>query len=197
MGTKRHKLLGRAAAAAALFSLAQGCALFPLSNPILPQARLLITPSPNMITVAYTYSQQQQTLTWKPDGATKIHIQSYPNDATPGVYINSYSAEYFDMAGKPIPSVLLSKANFGISAYVPPSSQNAQKSIDIEMPIYNQQVALYGTSEAYSFGGTVSLNPNFSHTITARVTLYGEDDNYNQVQYQMDMPIRFTAEITQ
>ncbi|MNT57573.1 hypothetical protein D3C72_1949480 [compost metagenome] len=91
--------------------------------------------------------------------------------------------------------MLLAKANFGMSAYLPPASSTKPSSIPLKLPIYNQQVRLYGQDLAFSFAGGASLNPNFSHTINARVTLYGEDDNYNQVQYSLNVPIRFTASI--
>jgi hypothetical protein len=196
MGISRRKVLSQFAAVAALVSLAQGCAWFNLSNPLLPSARLVAQPNPSEITVKMSYSSQQQTVTVTPTDV-KVHVQSYQNDGTPGVYFHSYSAEYFDLAGKPIPSVLLSKANFGISQYILPATSTKASSIDLDLPIYNQQVKLYGVEQAYSFAGGPSLNPNFSHTINARVTLYGEDDNFNQVQYSLNVPIKFDAEITQ
>lgn len=197
MGISRRKVLSRVTAAAALASLAQGCAWFNISNPFLPSARLIAVPAPTQIDVNMSFSAQSQTVTVTPPNGFKIHVQSYQNDGTPGVTFTGYSAEYFDLAGKPIPSVLLSKANFGVSAYIPPASAAKGSAIDLDLPVYNQQVKIYGVNEAYSFAGGATLNPNFSHTINARVTLYGEDDNYNQVQYSLNVPIRFNAEITQ
>jgi hypothetical protein len=194
MGITRRKVLSQLTAAAALFSLAQGCAYINVGNPLLPTARLIAQPTPNLLEVTYTLSKQDSTI--KADAKdVKIHLQSYANDGTPGVYFHSYSAEYFDLAGKPIPSVLLSKANFGISGYIPPASTKSASSLDLLVPVYNQQVKLYGMEQAFSFAGGPSLNPNFSHSISARVTLYGEDDNYNQVQFSLNVPIRFEAEI--
>jgi hypothetical protein len=188
--------MGALTGAAALLSLAQGCAFFNVSNPLLPSARVVITPTPSMVEVKYDYSLASRVMLATATEAD-ITIASFPNDGTPGVYFHSYSAEYFDMAGKNIPSVLLAKSNFGVSAYLPPAASNKPSSITLKMPIYNQQVRLYGQSLAFSFAGTTSLNPNFSHTINARVTMYGEDDNFNQVQYSLNVPIRFNANITQ
>lgn len=196
MGISRRKVLSQVTAAAVLVSLAQGCAWFNISNPFLPSARLIAAPTPTEITVSMKYSAQQQTVSVDAQNV-KIHVQSFQNDGTPGVTFTGYSAEYFDLAGKSIPSVLLSKANFGVSAYIPPATATKGSAIDLDLPVYNQQVKLYGVNEAFSFAGGASLNPNFSHTINARVTLYGEDDNYNQVQYSLNVPIRFDAEITQ
>lgn len=196
MGNSRLKIVGALSGAAALLSLAQGCAFFNLSNPLLPSARVVIVPEPSMIEVKYDYSLASRVMVATPD-EVEIKISSYPNDGTPGVYFHSYSAEYYDMAGKNIPSVLLAKSNFGVSAYLPPASSTKPQEISVKMPIYNQQVRLYGQGLAYSFAGTASLNPNFSHTINARVTMYGEDDNFNQVQYSLNVPIRFNANITQ
>lgn len=196
MGITHRKLLGRLAVAASLLMPMQGCALFPVSNPFLPSARLVVTPTPSQIVVSYTFSRQQNTIVGEP-GESVINVSSYPKDGTPGVYFHSYSAEYFDLANKPIPSVLLSKANFGMSAYIPPASGAQASTLPLQLPIYNQQVFLYGMNQAYNFAGDTQLNPNFSHTINARVTLYGEDDNYNQVQFTFNVPIQFLAKITQ
>ena len=196
MSHTRRKMLGRWAVAATLLLSVQGCAFFNISNPILPSARLVVTPEPSQIIVKYTFSRQQGTILGEPEAAT-IKVASYPNDASPGVYFHSYSAEYFDLAGKSIPSMLLSKANFGMSAYIKPASGAQGQSIDLSLPIYNQQVFLYGMNQAFNLAGDASLNSNFSHTINARVTLYGEDDNFNQVQYTFNVPIQFFATITQ
>ena len=196
MGNTHRKLLGRLAVAASLLMPMQGCALFPVSNPFLPSARLVVTPDPSQIVVNYTYSRQQNTVVGEP-GESTIKVASYPKDGTPGVYFHSYSAEYFDMANKPIPSVLLAKSNFGLSAYIPPASGSTPSELPLQLPIYNQQVFIYGMNQAYNWAGEANLNANFSHTINARVTMYGEDDNFNQVQYSLNVPIRFNANITQ
>jgi hypothetical protein len=197
MGNSRLKIVGALTGAAALLSLAQGCAFFNVSNPFLPSARVVVQPTATMIEVKYDYSIASRVILTTVPTEPDLEVSSYPNDGTPGVYFHSYSAEYLDMAGKNIPSVLLAKANFGVSAYLPPASSAKPSSIKLKLPIYNQQVRLYGQSLAYSFAGSVSLNPNFSHTINARVTLYGEDDNFNQVQYSLNVPIRFNANINQ
>ncbi|MDB5097782.1 MAG: hypothetical protein JWM80_2203, partial [Cyanobacteria bacterium RYN_339] len=43
----------------------------------------------------------------------------------------------------------------------------------------------------------VQLNRNLIHTINCRVTLYGEDDNFNEVEVPLNVPIRFDGQITQ
>ena len=196
MGTTRRKILSQLVGATALLTLAQGCAFFNLSNPILPSARFLAQPDPSMITVNYTYSREQNVINTEVQEGT-VKVTSYPGDGTPGMFIHSYSAEYFDLAGKPIPAMFLAKANFGMASYLPAASSNTPTEVSLVLPIYNQQVRIYGMNQAFLFGGDVALNPNFSHTINARVTLYGEDDNFNQVQIPFNVPIRFEANIQQ
>jgi hypothetical protein len=196
MGIPHRQLMGRMAVVAVLASLAQGCAWFAISNPLLPSARVVAQPIPSQLDVTYTFSRQQNVINTE-FKEVAVEVSSYPRDGTPGVYFHSYSAEYFDLAGKSIPTVLLSKAHFGMSAYMPPASSDAPSKISLNLPIFNQQVRLYGSEQAFNFGGDITLNPNFSHTINARVTLYGEDDNFNQVQYSLNVPIRFIAHIQQ
>lgn len=197
MGSARHMIRRRLAAAGLLVGLAAaaGCALVP-GNPFLPSARLTAFPEPAMIQVNYTYKVKDETITAEPQ-EVKYKIRSFPNDGTPGVRIHSYTAEYLDMNSREIPTLFLAKANFGITAYVPPASPQKASEVTLELPVYNQQVRLYGDDLAYSFAGGASLNRNWSHTIMARVTLIGEDDNLNQIQLPMDVPIRFTAQIVQ
>ena len=196
MGTTRRKLVSQLVGVAALVTLAQGCAFFNLSNPFLPSARFTAQPNPSMVSVNYTFSRQQNVINTEATEA-KIRVASFPRDGTPGMFIHSYSAEYFDLAGKPIPAMFLAKANFGVAAYMPAATASQATQVELDLPVYNQQVRLYGINQAFFFGGDVSLNPNFSHTINARVTLYGEDDNFNQVQIPFHVPIRFQANITQ
>lgn len=191
-----RKILGRLGVAAVLVSMTSGCKFFDIGNPFLPEARLMAQAKPTMIEVAYTYRLSDNTMQASPTDV-KIHVAAFPRDATPGVMINAFSAEYFDMTGQSIPSMFLAKSNFALSQYVPPSTASQAASVDLDLPIYSQQVRLYGEKLAYSFAGGVSLNPNFSHVITCRVTLYGQDDNYNQVKIPVDVPIRFKADIQQ
>lgn len=191
-----RKLLGRLGVAAVLVSMTSGCKFFDIGNPFLPEARLMAEASPTMVEVTYTYRLSDNTM--QADGsAVTVKVSAYPRDATPGVMINAFSAEYFDMTGQSIPSMFLAKSNFALSQYVQPSTSGTPASRDLTLPIYSQQVRLYGEKLAYSFAGGVTLNPNFSHVITCRVTLYGQDDNYNQVKIPVDVPIRFTANIQQ
>lgn len=191
-----RKAVGHAVLLAGAVAALGGCKFFDLSNPLIPKARLFAQPSgPTMVTVDYTYKQSDNTI----DGEakeTQIQVQSYPGDGTPGVLINSYSAEYLDQAGKSIPTMILTKVNFGVSAYVPPASGNTPSSIKMDVPIYNQQVYMYGIDQVFSTAGGVNLNRDLIHTINCSVTLYGEDDNFNEVEIPVSVPIRFSGKIT-
>ena len=124
-------------------------------------------------------------------------MQSYPNDASPGVLFSGYSAEYFDQANNAIPTLVLTKVNFGVAAYLPPASSNSKSQVPVSLPIYNQQVRGYAIDQVYSFVPEPVLNRNLIHSINCRVTLYGEDDNYNPIQVSLSVPIRFEGNISQ
>ena len=197
MVTLRRKDVTRLLAIAALASLAGGCKFFDLSNPLLPTARLFAQASnPTTMIVAYQYSQQQNTI--QPTVTLpKVTVSAYPNDASPGVTINGFSIEYFDMNGQAIPSMFLAKQNTAMTLYVPPTNAtSAAAPIEVDLPIYNQQVRLFGATQAYSFAGQVGFVRNFSHVISASVTLYGQDDNLNQITVPFSVPIQFTADIS-
>ncbi|MFP5502224.1 MAG: hypothetical protein ACLGIN_07025 [Candidatus Sericytochromatia bacterium] len=201
MGTSKH--IARMALVASVVLMTSGCKFFDLSNPLLPEARFLAEPEPSMVTVTYDYRISDRTITAQPQDAT-YRIFSYPRDGTPGAFIHSYSVEYFDMNNKPIPTLYLAKANFGVAKYIPPASSaaggagGATGGVTMALPVYNQQVKLYGSEYAYSTAGPIiDLNRNFSHVITARVTLYAEDDNYNQIEIPFNVPIKFEANVVQ
>lgn len=192
-----RKAVAPTLAALSVSMLLGGCKFFDLSNPLIPKARLYAeTGDTSMITVDYTYKLSDNTI----DGQAKettIKVNSYPGDGTPGVYLNAYSAEYLDQAGKAIPTITLTKVNFGISQYVPPASGQTPSSVSLQLPIYNQQVYLYGVDQVFSQAGGVTLNRNLIHTINCAVTLYGEDDNFNEIQVTANVPIRFSGKVTQ
>lgn len=189
--------IGKRMIAVALLVTTTGCAYFDgMGNPFLPKARLRGEPAGNLIRVKYVLALKEGTLSATPTD-TQYRIFSLPGDGGPGVTLYAYSAEYFDMNNKSIPSLFLAKTNFGITKYIPPFSQRQSADTQVQLPVYNQQVRLYGDNQAYLNIGGPQLNPNFSHTISAGVTLYGEDDNLNQVEIRFNVPIVFEADITQ
>lgn len=195
MATSLKTHLSRIAVVTTLVALASGCKFFDLSNPLLPSARLVAQPDPTMVTVEYNLKLSDGTITTTAKEAV-IKISSFPRDGTPGVFIHSYSAEYFDQAGKAISPLDLKRVSFGVATYLPPASAQKSSEAAMTLPIYNQQVRLYGKEQAYSFAGGAELNKNLIHTINCRVTLYGEDDNFNQIEVPLNIPIRFDANIT-
>jgi hypothetical protein len=190
-----QQLVGRTVLAAGVVALVGGCKFFDLSNPLIPKSRLFAQPSNTMVTVGYTFKTTDGTITVE-SKETDVEVSTYPGDGTPGTYINSYSAEYLDEAGKSIPTITLSKVNFGVSGYVPPANNGAVSKIKMQLPIYNQQVLLYGEEQVFSFAGGVSLNRNLIHTINCAITLYGEDDNFNVIEIPLNIPIRFDGKIS-
>lgn len=173
-----------------------GCKFFDLSNPFVPQARLTGQPEPSQIDIRYTFKRSDGTITVTPkEGVVKV--SSFPRDTSPGVTLFSYAAEYFDQAGKPIPTLLLSRVNFGVSAYIAPASSGTVSTVNLNLPMYNQQVKIYGLDQVFSFQPAVDLSRNLIHTVNCKVTLFGEDDNFNQILIPVNVPIRFDGEITQ
>jgi hypothetical protein len=197
MQRKALKLIGPAVALAALASTLGGCKFFDFGNPFLPNARLYAQATPNMEQVDYVYKASDNTITATEKTPVQIEVSSFPNDGTPGVMFSQYSAEYFDMDNKSIPSMFIAKANFGVTQYIPPATAGKPSKITLALPIYNQQVMLFGQRLAYTTAGGIGLNPNFSHTIACRVSLYGQDDNFNQITVTADVPIKFTAQVSQ
>lgn len=173
-----------------------GCKFFEIGNPFLVKARVVAVPEPSMVTVKAQLRIQDGVIEVTAQDPA-ITVQSYPNDASPGVLFNRYSAEYFDQANNAIPTLVLTKVDFGVAAYLPPASANRQSRVQVQLPIYNQQVRGYAIDQVYSFVPEPILNRNLIHTINCRVTLYGEDDNYNPIEAQLSVPIRFEGNISQ
>jgi hypothetical protein len=170
-----------------------GCAIFPLENPLLPKGRYILTPSNTLINVNYTYRVSEGLLTAEGQEVT-FNLTPFEGDATPGFLAKRYTVEYFDKNSVAIPSSLLPKADLGISGRLAPLQGST---LTLTLPIYNQQVRLYGQEQVFDFSAGIALAKDGPDQITARITIYGEDDSYNQVQTAADVPIRFTAAITQ
>lgn len=190
------KAIGATCALVLALGAVPGCRFFEIGNPILPKARVLGVPNPSMVTVKAQLRKQDGVIDVQAQDPT-ITVQSYPRDASPGVLITGYSAEYFDQANNPIPTLVLTKVNFGIAAYLPPASGTTPSQTTLTLPIYNQQVRGYALDQVYSFVPEPILNRNLIHTINCRVTLYGDDDNYNPIEIPLSVPIRFEGSISQ
>ena len=176
--------------------LAQGCALFPLSNPFLPSARLTGEADPPLLDIKITYQESTKQFTFQPT-EPQFKVSTLPNDSSPGVTINRFSAEYTDNVNNTIDAIALAKSNLGITYYMAPATGSAATSVTFPLPIENQNLEQYGLDHAYDLAGTVSINPFFPGTLACHVTVYGQDDNYNEIQVPIDVPIRIEAEITQ
>jgi hypothetical protein len=194
MSTRHLKTLCAAGALALTLTALPGCKLFDVGNPFLPKARLVAFPTPSMVNVASTYSITDGTVqTTGPDPS--ITVTTLPLDASPGVLFNSYSAEYFDQANNSIPTLVLTKVNFGVSAYLPPAS-GGPSTVALTLPIYNQQVRLYAVDQVFSFNPQPFLNRDLIHSISCRGTLFGVDDNFNEIQVPFNVPFRFEGNVT-
>lgn len=193
------RTVGTLAGAALAAAMLAGCKFFDIGNPLLPKARLVAFPNPSVITVRYTHQPADCITTVEAEDA-EIEVRTFARDASPGVILQGYTAEYFDQTGVPIASLLISKVNFGVSAYLPPATgQDVEGSrLQLTLPIYNQQVSTYGRDQVYVRPCTNSadLNRQLIHTINCRVTLFGIDDNFNEVEVPLSVPIRFDGQIT-
>ncbi|MEB3329917.1 MAG: hypothetical protein VKQ33_11855 [Candidatus Sericytochromatia bacterium] len=195
MGKFTNRVLGAVAAATLASTWLAGCRFFDLGNPFLPQARVVAFSSPTMVTLNLTYRIADATVQFEVEDTT-VTVRSLQGDTSPGIVFNAYSAEYFDQTNLPIASLLISKVNFGVSAYLPPASSNAPSQIELNLPIYNQQVRSYALDQVFvGSPPLVSLNRNLIHSVNCRVTLYGTDDNYNEIEVPFSVPIRFNGEI--
>lgn len=172
------------------------CKFFDLGNPLLPKSRAVAFPEPSMINVQITYQRSTNVFNVQAEDVT-VRVQSFPNDAGPGVQFEGYTAEYLDQTGLPIASLLLSKVDLDISGYLPPASSQRPANLELTLPIYNQQVRGYGIDQVFVFKPTPALNRQLIHTITCRVTLKGVDDNFNEVEIPVSVPIRFEGNISE
>jgi hypothetical protein len=198
MGKFRRRIQGAVAmAAVASGLLTGGCKFFDLSNPLLPKARVVAFANPSMITLNLNYRISDNTIQFEVDDAT-INIRSLQGDTSPGIVFQSFSAEYFDQTNLPIASLLISKINFGVSAYMPPANATAPSQIEMTLPIYNQQLRAYAIDQVFvGSPPLVGLNRNLIHSVNCRGTLYGTDDNFNEIEVPFSVPIRFNGEIQQ
>lgn len=190
-----HRTRGRLLLLATGLLLAQGCAFFPLGNPILPTARLTGQATPPLLDIKVVYQRTTQTFTTTVTNPT-FQVSSLPNDAAPGVTINRFSAEYTDNVGNPIDAIALAKSNLGITYYMPPANNGTTSQVTFQLPIATQNLEQYSQEHAYDLSGTISLNPFFPGTLACHVTLYAQDDNFNELQIPIDVPINVDAQIT-
>jgi hypothetical protein len=196
MRNKLPKAVGAACAMAFALAALPGCKFFDLGNPLLPKARVLAVPNPTMVSVKAQLRKQDGVIDVQAADPV-VTVKSYPRDASPGVLFTGYSAEYFDQANNAIPTLVLTKVSFGVAGYLPPASGANPSTVDLQLPIYNQQVRGYAIDQVYSFVPEPILNRNLIHTINCRVTLYGEDDNFNPIEVSLSVPIRFDGSISQ
>lgn len=196
MGMFVTRVVGTLLGAAVAATMLSGCKFFDIGNPLLPKARPVAFPEPTMVNVEITYRQSDKTYQFNPTDVA-IKIRSLAGDASPGVIFHGYTAEYFDQTGLPIASLLLSKVNFGVSAYLAPATQLQPAEVEMTLPIYNQQVAGYGLDQVFVFRPQAALNRQLIHTINCRATLLGTDDNFNEIEVPVSVPIRFTGFITE
>ncbi|MEB3223374.1 MAG: hypothetical protein VKS61_14965 [Candidatus Sericytochromatia bacterium] len=195
MGKFTNRVLGAVACATLASSLLAGCKFFEITNPLIPKARVVAFPEPSSINLNLTYRLADNTIQFEVEDA-RAKVRTYQGDASPGIVFQGYAAEYFDQTNLPIASLLLSKVNFGVSAYLPPASGNTPSEIEIDLPIYNQQVRSYAIDQVFvGRAPLIGLNRNLIHTINCRVTLFGTDDNYNEIEVPFAVPIRFNGDI--
>ncbi len=177
-------------------ALITGCKFFDISNPLLPASRLYAVPVPSLMEVTTTY-QTEQRLFLVEVRDVDIQISSFPNDGTPGCYINNYLAEYYDNSGNPIDSLDISKSNLAVGVYIPPASNGQVSTVTVRLPIDHQEVRRYGRNQNFAFAPSPRLREELVHSISCRVLLSGQDDNYNQIEIPVSIPIRFIGNVTQ
>ena len=194
MRNKLPRAIGASCALLLAVGLLPGCKFFDLNNPFLPKARVIAFPRETTFKVTAKYQRSTNTITVdEPD--TTVQVQSLPRDASPGVLFNGYSAEYLDQANNAISTLTLTKVNFGVSGYLPPASGTVQ-SVQMKLPIYTQQVRAYCIDQVFAFVPEVTINRNLIHTINCRVTLYGTDDNFNDIQVPLAVPITLFGDVS-
>ncbi len=179
------------AVAAGLSLFVGGCDAFKIGNPFLPKAKLLAGVEDSLTTVTIQ-NVRGDFFDWKTEPEImRFTVQPFPNDITPGVRINSYTVEWFDVNGSPILGSIIPSRTQGVSLYLErgkgagaaggTTTGSGDTSKVIEIPVVTNPVIDFGKQNGFTFDPTknsyASRTDNWSQFLTGRVTFSGRDDN--------------------
>ncbi|MBM3267846.1 MAG: hypothetical protein FJZ01_09380 [Candidatus Sericytochromatia bacterium] len=200
----------RYAVAAGLVVVATGCpAMNPFNgNPFLPRARLLAIADDAETKVKLEQVSSgvfKQTI--EPE-QMKFTLRPYPNDITPGVHVNAYKIEWFDMNGVQIDKQIIPPRTQGVGLYLERGSGGGAAgaagggggttSKSLQIPVVTNPVVDFGRQNGFRFDPAkntfVERTDAWSQFLTGRVTFSGRDDNGNPLENtQAYFTLRFTT----
>lgn len=198
------------------------CAAFRIGNPLLPQARILVTAEPQIVKSDITYSQSEGRFQYQ-NQTVKFKMGSYPGDITPGVMFTDYTIKFKDQSGTDINALLIPSRRLSINLYIPRGGGSSSGtsggtsgstggdtstgtgatggSSEIEIPAISESVTRYGIDNGFRNLGTeaspnISQNPDpWNQNIVGEVTFYGRDDNQYPIQAVGTFTVSFQTAI--
>jgi len=217
MGHPIRRLLGFSVLAAGVLTMTTSCAAFRIGNPLLPQARILVTAEPQIVKSDITYSQSEGRFQYQNQSVT-FKMGSYPGDITPGVLFTDYTIKFKDQTGTDINSLLIPSRRLGINLYIPRGGGSSSStsggssggdtgagatggSSQIDIPAISESVTRYGIDNGFRNLGTetspnISQNPDpWNQNIVGEVTFYGRDDNQYPIQAVGTFTVSFQTAI--
>jgi len=182
----------RFAVAAGLCVIVAGCEAYKIGNPFLPKAKILASADDPKTEVTISPPGRDQVWASKTQPETmKFTLRPFPGDITPGVRINSYTIDWFDINGSAIPGNSIPARTQGISVYLEkgsgattggaPVGGGANTAKTIEIPVVTNPVIGFGIQNGFIFDSTSDTylvrTDGWSQYLSGRVTFSGRDDN--------------------
>lgn len=166
-----------------------GCDALRIGNPFLPKANLLASADDATTTVKIEANQGASgafKFTVNPT-TMKVSLRPFPGDITPGVRINAYSIDWFDMNASPISPNILPPRVQGVSVYLArggggsSTGGRGDTNKQLEIPVVTNPLLDYGISNGFLFNPATQRfgvrTDNWSQYLTGRITFSGRDDN--------------------
>lgn len=209
-----RRLLGISVLAAGVLTMTSSCAAFRIGNPLLPQARILVTADPQIVKSVITYNQTEGRYQYE-NPSVKFKMGSYPGDITPGVLFTDYTIKFKDQNGTDINSLLIPSRRLSINLYIPQGGGQGGStgdaggsggatggSSEIEIPAISESVTRYGIDNGFRNLGTetsprINQNPDpWNQNIVGEVTFFGRDDNQYPIQAVGTFTVSFQTAIS-
>jgi hypothetical protein len=99
-----------------------------------------------------------------------------------GVMLTGFSCEYVGQGGEPLSDVSIAKQNFDYSIYLPPPNGG----LTLETTVNITQITASLTSDSLR---PLLTSSNGSQIRSAKLVLYGQDDNFNQIAMPVEVPV--------
>jgi hypothetical protein len=184
----------RYAVGAALCLVVGGCQAYQVGNPFLPKSRLLaVADDPTAeVKITNTGGTVFQVVSTE---ALNFTIRPYPCDLTPGVRINAYVVDWFDINGSPIAGNIIPSRSQGLGIYLNKgvgagncgtSGGGASAERKVSVPVVTNPVVEFGRTNGFVFDTKTNAflvrTDAWPQFLTGKVTFSGRDDNGNPLE---------------